>query len=159
MDDCQVEIETAAYALASRALQGCASAYFLLLNDVPTDKPLDDATARAVGGAVLFYGLYCRLLELQQGPGPRAAMQRAFARLESDPEFSAELVVAIKSGYEKMLGYKIFRANVTILEFISERAWNLAYPGEDAVPDSAFQKYVEILVSQSYGKLQGWTLV
>lgn len=52
-----------------------------------------------------------------------------------------------------MCTYKVFRSNVTILEFIGERAWHLAYPGEEVVSGSAFQRYVEVLVTESYGKL------
>ena len=58
-----------------------------------------------------------------------------------------------------MCAYNVFRSNVTIVEFIGERAWHLAYPGEEVVNDSAFQRYVEVLATESYAKLHEWNMV
>jgi hypothetical protein len=104
-----------------------------------------------------MYGLYCRLLELEHSD-PTEAMNRAFARLESEQEFDAGVLAAWRRGYEAMRAYSVFRPNVTILEFIGERAWHLAYPNEEVVNDSIFQRYVDLLVSESYGKLHEWNL-
>ena len=153
-----LRVESAAYVLASRALPKCVAAYAQLRGQFPKDRLLDDDQARSVGGAVLLYGLYCRLLELEHAD-PTEAMNRAFTRLESEPEFHAELLAAWRRGYEAMCAYNVFRSNVTIVEFIGERAWHLAYPGEEVVNDSAFQRYVEVLATESYAKLHEWNMV
>lgn len=153
-----LRVESAAYVLASRALPNCVAVYATLREQFPKDLQLDDNQARVVGGAVLLYGLYCRLLELEDTDSIEA-MNRAFARLESEPEFPAEFLAAWRRGYEAMCAYSVFRPNVTILEFIGERAWHLAFPSEEAVNDSAFQRYVEVLSAESYGKLREWNIV
>jgi hypothetical protein len=116
--------------------------------------------AAEVGGAVLLYSLYCRLLELEAGPEPREAMECAFDRLRSEPEHSPALIASIRKRYEGMLNYEVFRSDVTILEFIGERAWNVAYPGQETDQDSAsaFEGFVQFLIAESYGKLQEWNL-
>jgi hypothetical protein len=156
-----LSVESAAHVLVSRALPNGLAVYRSLLESLPSDHPLDDGEAAAVGGAVLLYGLYCQLLEIEAGPDPRAAMERAFERLRSDPEHDSALVAAIRARYEGMLKYKVFRPNVTVLEFIGERAWHIAYPGQemDERPSTAFEGFVQFLAQKSYGKLQGWNLV
>lgn len=153
-----LRVESAAYVVVSRALPNCVAVYATLREKFPNDRLLDDDQARAVGGAVLLYGLYCRLLELEDADC-KESMSRAFARLESEPEFPNELLAVWRRGYEVMLAYPVFRPNVSILDFIAERAWHLAFPGEEMVNDSAFQRYVEVLAAESYGKLREWNLV
>jgi hypothetical protein len=156
-----LRVESAAHGLVSRALPNGLAVYRSLFERLPCDHPLDDGEAAAVGGAVLLYGLYCRLLELEAGPEPGEAMERAFDRLRSEPEHSPALIASVRKRYEGMLHYKVFRSGVTILEFISERAWHVAYPGQETDQDSAsaFQGFVQFLAEESYGKLQEWNLV
>ena len=112
----------------------------------------------SISAAILFYGLYCKLLEQENGPEPKEAIGRAFARLEAEPELDLNFVKEIRQDYEVMLSYKIFRSNATILEFIGERAWHLAFPNEEMQEDARYSPYFELLINESYGKLVGWTL-
>lgn len=154
-----LRVESAAHVLVSQALLSALAMYQRLRDEhLPPEHPLDDEEAAALGGAVLLCGLYCRLLELEH-PEPLEAMERAFTVLESDPELDPALVAAIKERYDAMDSYKVFRSDATVLEFIGERAWHVAYPNEEVENPSAFQGYVEALVEDSYGRLQEWNLV
>ena len=146
-------MESAAYVLVSRALPNGLAVYRSLLERLPCDRPLDDGEAAEIGGAVLLYSLYFRLLELEAGPEPGEAMERAFDRLRSEPEIRPALIASVRKRYEGMLHHKVFRSDATVLEFIGERAWHVAYPGQDTDhdSDSAFQGFMQYLVEESYG--------
>jgi hypothetical protein len=151
MDD--LRVESAAHVLISRALPNSLAVYRSLLEALPCDCPLDDQEAAAVGGAVLLYGLYCRLLELEGGLDPEAAMERAFQALTPAVGHDPALIASLRDRYDGMHAYKVFRPNVTILQFIAERAWHVAYPEHQMDEESAFQGFVQSLVEDSYGKL------
>jgi hypothetical protein len=154
-----LRVENAAHVLISRALPRSLAVYQSLRQTLRCDCPLQDREAAAVGGAVLLYGLYCRLLKLEGGPEPEVAMQRAFEALTPAVGHDPAFIASIRDRYVAMHEYKVFRPNLTILQFIAERAWHVAYPEHEAEEESAFQGFVQSLVEDSYRKLQEWNLV
>lgn len=156
----ELRVESASHVLISRALPNGLAVYRSLLDKLPCDCELNDPDAAAVGGAVLLYGLYCRLLELEtdSGPDPSTAMERALQCLTPEAGHDTALIAGIRERYDGMCRYKVFRPYVTILEFVAERAWHVAYPGREMEKDSAFQGFVQFLAEESYGKLQDWNL-
>lgn len=153
-----LRIESAAYVLITRAVPNCIEVVKVEGAKIPSPRSIDEERLESISAAILFYGLYCKLLEQENGPEPKEAIGRAFARLEAEPELDLNFVKEIRQDYEVMLSYKIFRSNATILEFIGERAWHLAFPDEEMQEDARYSPYFELLINESYGKLVGWTL-
>lgn len=131
--------------LVTKQLPACAAGYVDALQHYRDARPLDE-TSRVVWGLVVYF--WCvldRFATRGDVADPWTTLDRMIDRLAADGRVSRDVVDAARQIYRKTLEYSVFRPNVSLAEFVYERAWSVRYADLDPATPSAFQGFVRCL--------------
>ena len=110
------------------------------------EEPLDFQTAKQLGIAALMLSAWERATEADSDTSSSDLLY-VLPHLHEIPYVVDEDLEGARRYFEEMLAFKVIRENVSMLEFVSERAWWAAYQNYDYKFESALTNYVNGLLT------------